>query len=126
MRTWDVERVAAAAGASIVGPRSAPSASAERSGAASVDSSGGSGPGASRAVIDSRVVGAEDLFIGLRGQSVDGGEHAVEALHAGAWGVLVTPQHAAAALAGAEQAPGAGAILAHEDPLAGLQALAGA
>jgi UDP-N-acetylmuramoyl-tripeptide--D-alanyl-D-alanine ligase len=125
MRTWDVERVAAAAGASIVGPRSAasPPTPATDTGQG-IDT--GANPGASRAVIDSRVVGAEDLFVGLRGQSVDGGEHAVEALHAGAWGVLVTPEHATAALAGVEQAPGAGAILAHKDPLAGLQALAGA
>jgi UDP-N-acetylmuramoyl-tripeptide--D-alanyl-D-alanine ligase len=105
MRTWAAERVAEAAGASIVGD--APRQSVE---------------GAHRAVIDSRVVGRDDLFVGLRGQRVDGGEHAAEALHAGAWGVLVGPEHAAAAASAARDGPGV--ILAHEDPLAGLQALA--
>jgi UDP-N-acetylmuramoyl-tripeptide--D-alanyl-D-alanine ligase len=103
MRTWDAERVAEAAGASIIG-----------------DSRPSSGEGAHRAVIDSRVVSGDDLFVGLRGQSVDGGEHAAEALRAGAWGVLVGPEHAAAAAA----LDHPGVVLAHEDPLAGLQALA--
>jgi UDP-N-acetylmuramoyl-tripeptide--D-alanyl-D-alanine ligase len=117
MKSWDAERVAAEAGASIVGPR-APRASPAASPGAGPDAS----PGASRAVIDSRVVAGEDLFVGLRGQSADGGEHAAEALRAGAWGVLVSPEHAAAAALA--DAGGAGVILAHEDPLAGLQALA--
>ena len=76
------------------------------------------------------------MFVGLRGEHVDGGEHAAQALAAGAWGVLVAPEHAhaAAAAIGADDggaggrgigAPGAGgAVLAHEDPLVGLQALA--
>ena len=76
-------------------------------------------PGPWRAVIDSRSAGAGDLFIGLRGERSDGGEHALEALDAGAWGVLVAPEHAHAAA----QA-GAGVVLAHADPLAGLAALA--
>ena len=128
MRTWDAERVAAAAGASIVGPRAGGPGAPLPSPAASSGESADASPGASRAVIDSRVVGGEDLFVGLRGQRVDGGEHAVEALRAGAWGVLVSPEHAAAAAAvaaGADRAGGvAGVVLAHEDPLAGLQALA--
>jgi UDP-N-acetylmuramoyl-tripeptide--D-alanyl-D-alanine ligase len=103
MRAWDAKRVAEAAGASVVR-----------------DSRRSSGQGAQRAVIDSRTVGGDDLFVGLRGQSVDGGEHAAAALHAGAWGVLVGPEHAAAAAT----LDGAGVVLAHEDPLAGLQALA--
>jgi UDP-N-acetylmuramoyl-tripeptide--D-alanyl-D-alanine ligase len=104
MRTWDAEHVAEAAGASIVGDSRPPSVE-----------------GAHRVVIDSRVVGGEDLFVGLRGQRVDGGEHATEALRAGAWGVLVSPGHAAAAAAALD---GPGVVLAHEDPLAGLQTLA--
>jgi UDP-N-acetylmuramoyl-tripeptide--D-alanyl-D-alanine ligase len=115
MRTWDAERVAAAAGASIVGMPGSPAA-------ASATAPGGSpaASGANRAVIDSRTVGGEDLFVGLRGWRVDGGEHAAEALRAGAWGVLVSPEHAASAAA----LGGAGVVLAHEDPLVGLQALA--
>ncbi|MBA3809782.1 MAG: UDP-N-acetylmuramoyl-tripeptide--D-alanyl-D-alanine ligase, partial [Solirubrobacterales bacterium] len=52
------------------------------------------------------------------------GAHAAQALRAGAWGVLVTPAHAEAALAEAQST--GGAVLVHEDPLAGMQALAGA
>jgi UDP-N-acetylmuramoyl-tripeptide--D-alanyl-D-alanine ligase len=108
MRAWDAERVAEAAGASVVRG----------------DSRRSSREGARRAVIDSRTVGGEELFVGLRGQSVDGGEHAAEALRAGAWGVLVAAEHASSALAAAAAVDRAGVVLAHEDPLAGLQALA--
>jgi UDP-N-acetylmuramoyl-tripeptide--D-alanyl-D-alanine ligase len=76
--------------------------------------------GPSSAVIDSRAVTAGELFIGLRGEHVDGGAHAAEALRAGAWGVLVSPEHADSARAVA----GGGAVLVHDDPLAALQALA--
>jgi UDP-N-acetylmuramoyl-tripeptide--D-alanyl-D-alanine ligase len=58
--------------------------------------------------------------VGLRGERVDGGEHAAQALADGAWGVLVAPAYADAL---AESAHG-GAVLAHSDPLAGLQTLA--
>jgi UDP-N-acetylmuramoyl-tripeptide--D-alanyl-D-alanine ligase len=71
-------------------------------------------------VIDSRSVGPGDLFVGLRGAHVDGGEFARQALAAGAWGVLVGADHAQAVVAVADGA----AVLAHPDPLAGLQALA--
>jgi UDP-N-acetylmuramoyl-tripeptide--D-alanyl-D-alanine ligase len=71
-------------------------------------------------VIDSRAVTAGGLFVGLRGEHVDGGEHAAEALRAGAWGVLVSPEHADSARAAAD----GGAVLVHDDPLAALQALA--
>ncbi|HYM46308.1 MAG TPA: UDP-N-acetylmuramoyl-tripeptide--D-alanyl-D-alanine ligase, partial [Solirubrobacteraceae bacterium] len=64
-------------------------------------------------------------------ERTDGGEYAAQALAAGAWGVLVAPEHARAAAAASEPAtPGVGrsaiggAILAHPDPLAGLQSLA--
>lgn len=72
-----------------------------------------------RAEVDSRRVAAGDLFIGLRGERVDGGEFAGEALAAGAWGALVTPEHRERALAGPD-----GWVLVTEDPLAGLQGLA--
>jgi UDP-N-acetylmuramoyl-tripeptide--D-alanyl-D-alanine ligase len=106
-----------------------------------------------RAVIDSSTAGPGDLFFGLRGESRDGGEFAAGAIEAGAWGVVVGPEHAAA-LAGttgsrsvvaagggsgsAADGPGPGAtdslaargplgrawIFAAADPLAALQALA--
>jgi UDP-N-acetylmuramoyl-tripeptide--D-alanyl-D-alanine ligase len=101
---WDAARVAAAAGAHLV---AAPPARA------------GAERGPSRAVIDSRAAGPGDLFVGLPGENVDGGAFAVHALAAGAWGVLVEPAHAEAARCAAP-----GALLAHPDPLRGLQALA--
>jgi UDP-N-acetylmuramoyl-tripeptide--D-alanyl-D-alanine ligase len=70
--------------------------------------------------IDSRKLKAGDLFVGLRGERSDGGEHAADALRAGAWGVLVAPAYARAA-AGLGTS---GAVLAHPDPLAALHALA--
>jgi len=69
-------------------------------------------------VIDSRSIGPGDLFVGLAGERVDGGTFAAAALEAGAWGVLVAPEHAAADL------PGAGAVLSSGSPLHALQALA--
>ena len=67
-------------------------------------------------MVDSRLVGPGDLFVGLPGARVDGGEFAATALEAGAWGVLVAPDRD---VAGTE-----GAVLAAADPLAALQALA--
>jgi UDP-N-acetylmuramoyl-tripeptide--D-alanyl-D-alanine ligase len=69
-----------------------------------------------RATIDSSETGAGDLFFGLRGERVDGGQFAAEAIDAGAWGVVVTPEHAA-------ELDGAW-VFASPDPLTGLQALA--
>ncbi len=118
MRDWDARHLAAAAGATLV---RAPSRPAERL-------SPSYRPGPVRAGVDSRTLAPGDLFVGLRGEHVDGGEHAARALAAGAWGVLVAPEHAlaaAAATAGAESSGAAvGAVLAHSDPLGGLQALA--
>jgi len=68
-------------------------------------------------------VGQGDLFIGLRGEHLDGGEYGAQALAAGAWGVLVAPAHAERALAEALTGPG-GAVLVHPDPLESLQLLA--
>jgi UDP-N-acetylmuramoyl-tripeptide--D-alanyl-D-alanine ligase len=122
MRDWDAKRVARAAGARLV---FRPDAEA---------SPGGVGEGAPsgpvRVSIDSRAVAPGDLFVGLRGASADGGEYAAQALQAGAWGVLVAPEHALAVAAMAEAA-GAdagigyrGVVLADPNPLAGLQSLA--
>jgi UDP-N-acetylmuramoyl-tripeptide--D-alanyl-D-alanine ligase len=96
VRGWDADRVAAAAVARLV--------------------RGGEG-GPERVVIDSREAGPGDLFVGLTGENVDGGRFAAGALAAGAWGVLVAPSWAA-------ELPGEGAVLAADDPLAALGALA--
>lgn len=92
-----------------------------------------------RAVIDSSAVAAGDLFFGLRGESRDGGEFAAGAIEAGAWGVVVGPEHAARLVAGCEPAVpdgmggpasiargphGPAWIFAAADPLAALQRLA--
>ena len=102
MRTWTPEQVARAAGARLVAP--APTTT-----------------GPERVVIDSREAGSGALFVGLRGENVDGGRFAPQALAAGAWGVLTTPQHAD----DARCAP-PGALIAAEDPLRALQRLAAA
>jgi UDP-N-acetylmuramoyl-tripeptide--D-alanyl-D-alanine ligase len=92
-------------------------------------------PGPAQAVIDTREItasarsrpsqllaaGSGDLFVGLRGEHTDGGVHAPEALAAGAWGVLVAPEHEQRVVAAAPE--GATAIVA-DDPLAALQSLA--
>ena len=95
MISWDAARVAGAAGARLA-----------------VSASGGP----ARAEIDTRAVEPGDLFVGLRGEHVDGGRFAAAALAAGAWGVLVSPEHAAG-LSG-------GAVLVADEPLAALQRLA--
>jgi UDP-N-acetylmuramoyl-tripeptide--D-alanyl-D-alanine ligase len=100
---WDGARVAAESGAELL--RAGPPAAVA------------SPP---RAEIDTRELTGGELFVGLAGEREDGGARAVEALARGAWGVLVTPEHAAAAAACV--APGA--VLSHPEPLRGLQALA--
>src|SRR5262245_35873917 len=69
-----------------------------------------------RATIDSGATEAGDLFFGLRGERVDGGEFAGQAIENGAWGAVVRPEHA-------EGLPEAWTFVV-EDPLAALQALA--
>ncbi len=76
-------------------------------------------PGPLRVTIDSREVRPGDLFVGLRGSGDDGGRFTGAALDAGAWGALVAPEHARAA-----RSARPGVLLASDDPLAGLQALA--
>ncbi|HEY5317619.1 MAG TPA: UDP-N-acetylmuramoyl-tripeptide--D-alanyl-D-alanine ligase [Solirubrobacteraceae bacterium] len=108
MRDWNAERVAEAAEARLLLPE---------------DGIGDTmtGPrGPERVVIDSREAGPGALFIGLPGANVDGGTFAAAALDAGAWGVLVGSDYAAAEPALA--APGV--VLVAEDPLAALQRLA--
>ena len=100
MRDWSPEQVAQAAGGRLVAPAPRPG-------------------GPARAVIDSRAVGAGDLFVGLPGEHVDGGRFAPQALAGGAWGVLVAPEHAEAA-----QCAMPGALIAVDDPLLALQRLA--
>jgi UDP-N-acetylmuramoyl-tripeptide--D-alanyl-D-alanine ligase len=110
MREWEASRVARAAGARLI---------AEPSPASNTVT----GPGPRAASIDSREGVRGELFVGLRGEHHDGGVYAAQALAAGAWGVLVAPEHAEQALATALAGPG-GAVLVHPDPLRGLQALA--
>jgi UDP-N-acetylmuramoyl-tripeptide--D-alanyl-D-alanine ligase len=103
MNAWDAQRVAEAAGASV---HRRPALGAARGGPPGV-------------AIDSRAVSGGELFVGLRGEHTDGGEHAADALAAGAWGVLVSPEHAVAC-----ETAGDGVVLVHPRPLEGLQALA--
>ncbi|MCW2999518.1 MAG: UDP-N-acetylmuramoyl-tripeptide--D-alanyl-D-alanine ligase [Solirubrobacterales bacterium] len=106
MHAWSPEQVAEGAGARLV---LAPPADRRVA-------------GPRQAVIDSRTAGPGDLFVGLVGEHADGGRFAAGALAAGAWGVLVTPEHAEAARrAGTNDEQ---AILAADDPLAALQRLA--
>jgi len=100
MRGWNPERVAQAAGARLLAP--APTRQ-----------------GPERTTIDSREAVAGTLFVGLKGESTDGGRFAAQALAQGAWGILTTPEHAEAA----KCAP-PGALLAADDPLKALQRLA--
>jgi len=104
VREWTAERIAAAAGAQLL----------------SEPIVAGAQVGPTAAAIDSRSLAGGELFIGLRGEREDGGAHACEALAAGAWGVMAAPEHARAAATSGH----AGVVLAHSDPLAGMQALA--
>jgi UDP-N-acetylmuramoyl-tripeptide--D-alanyl-D-alanine ligase len=94
------DRLAAAAGAEIV------------------VAGGGGRP--ERGVIDSRQVRPGDLFFGLPGERADGGAFAQAALAAGAWGVIVEPQHTSSVTATA----GSAWVMAAADPLRALQDLA--
>jgi UDP-N-acetylmuramoyl-tripeptide--D-alanyl-D-alanine ligase len=100
MRSWTPEQVARAAGARLVSPPP-------------------SSTGPERVIIDSRQAGPGSLFVGLEGERADGGRFAPQALAAGAWGVLTTPEHAEAARCAVP-----GTLLAADDPLAALQRLA--
>jgi UDP-N-acetylmuramoyl-tripeptide--D-alanyl-D-alanine ligase len=71
---------------------------------------------ARRAIIDSSIAEQGDLFFGLRGERVDGGEFASAAIAGGAWGAVV----------GRDRSGGVDGAWAFavDDPLAALQALA--
>jgi UDP-N-acetylmuramoyl-tripeptide--D-alanyl-D-alanine ligase len=69
-----------------------------------------------RAIIDSSEASEGDLFFGLRGERVDGGDFAPAAIEAGAWGVVVGEGHA--------RGLDGGWVFAVADPQAALQALA--
>jgi UDP-N-acetylmuramoyl-tripeptide--D-alanyl-D-alanine ligase len=120
VRDWDANRLARAAGARLVFRPDAGALPGAARDAAPV--------GPLRVSIDSRAVAPGDLFVGLRGAHGDGGEYAAQALQAGAWGVLVAPEHAIAVAAMAEAAGDGigchGVVLADPNPLAGLHALA--
>jgi UDP-N-acetylmuramoyl-tripeptide--D-alanyl-D-alanine ligase len=73
-----------------------------------------------RAAIDSRTTTPGDLFFGLQGSRVDGGEHAAAALAAGAWGAVVDRGRAAQLAADG----GPGWVFGADEALAALQALA--
>jgi UDP-N-acetylmuramoyl-tripeptide--D-alanyl-D-alanine ligase len=87
---------------------------AEAMGAEIVTTGGSGSP--RRAIIDSSAAEEGDLFFGLRGERVDGGEFASAAIAAGAWGAVV----------GRDRAGGleGGWAFAVDDPLVALQALA--
>jgi UDP-N-acetylmuramoyl-tripeptide--D-alanyl-D-alanine ligase len=113
---WDAARLAEAARARLLadtGPGGSTVAGSE-------DPADTRGEGPRRATIDSREVQPGDLFVGLPGEREDGGAYAAQALQAGAWGVLVAPEHAEALAAA--KAPGT--VLAHPQPLVALQTLA--
>jgi UDP-N-acetylmuramoyl-tripeptide--D-alanyl-D-alanine ligase len=85
--------------------------------------------GPARVVIDSREIEPGDLFVGLPGAAGHGGEFAAAALDAGAWGVITGRQHAAEAVAAAGDSVGhsacsGAAVIAVDDPLAALHAVA--
>jgi UDP-N-acetylmuramoyl-tripeptide--D-alanyl-D-alanine ligase len=100
MRGWNPEQIAQAAGARLISPPS-------------------TATGPERATIDSRDAAPGALFIGLKGEHADGGKFARQALAAGAWGILTTPEHAQNAICAAP-----GVLLAADDPLTALQHLA--
>jgi UDP-N-acetylmuramoyl-tripeptide--D-alanyl-D-alanine ligase len=103
------EQIAAACGAEIV-------------------ARGGAGSPA-RATIGSNDTGPGDLFFGLRGERVNGGEFAAAAIEAGAWGVVIDSPLTSSFVSKSEikdEVSGAGRawVFAVADPLAAMQALA--
>ncbi len=102
------EQIAAACGAEIV-------------------ARGGEGSPA-RATIASGETGPGDLFFGLPGARVDGGEFAAAAIEAGAWGVVVDRAMASRLSSSSEtdnsNATAAAWVFSAADPLAALQVLA--
>ncbi len=85
---------------------------------------GSAAGGPLRAEIDSRSVGEGDLFFGLVGEQVDGGDFAVQAIAKGAWGVVVSEAHFDDASDAARSAGGAAHVFAVASPLVALGSLA--
>ena len=108
MRRWDALKVSRLADARLLNGLS----------------KGGLGP--ERTTIDSRDAGSGALFVGLPGEHVHGGSYGPDAVAAGAWGVLTSPEHAKATLASVDRVGQAHppAILSAVDPLDALQRLA--
>ncbi|MGN6663845.1 MAG: UDP-N-acetylmuramoyl-tripeptide--D-alanyl-D-alanine ligase [Solirubrobacterales bacterium] len=77
-----------------------------------------------RATIDSTESGPGDLFFGLRGERRDGGEFAMAAIAAGAWGVVIGRDRAIQRATSPGGAGSRGWVFRVEDPLASMQALA--
>jgi UDP-N-acetylmuramoyl-tripeptide--D-alanyl-D-alanine ligase len=81
-----------------------------------------------RAIIDSSEAGEGDLFFGLRGERVDGGEFAPAALDGGAWGAVAEATTVRSLFVEAEtkgeRTSSNGWVFAVDDPLSALQALA--
>jgi len=78
-----------------------------------------------RAVISSNDVGPGDLFFGLRGEKVDGGEFAPAAIEAGAWGVVIGPKvRRTFSPDSGEKGRRASWVFVVEDPLAAMHSLA--
>ncbi len=98
------ERIAAAMGAEIVAR--------------------GEGESPRRGVVDSSQAGAGDLFFGLRGERVDGGEFAGAALEAGAWGAVISSRSSFGSDSDSNLDRAPGWVFVVADPLAALQGLA--
>jgi UDP-N-acetylmuramoyl-tripeptide--D-alanyl-D-alanine ligase len=84
-----------------------------------------------RAVVDSGEAKPGDLFFGLRGERLDGGEFAPAAIAVGAWGVVVNRTVAMSRLSplsgedcDISEGKGGAWVFAVADPLAALQSLA--
>ncbi len=72
-----------------------------------------------RAIVDSRLTAPGDLFFGIAGEHSDGGAFAQRAIEDGAWGVVVTPEHAARLAS----AGGRAHVIEAADPTAALAGL---
>lgn len=74
-----------------------------------------------RAVIDSREAGPGDLFFGIPGERVDGGDFAASVVEAGAWGVVVSTDRFQEAV---DAADGRANVFAVDDVVGALGRLA--
>ncbi|HWO82405.1 MAG TPA: UDP-N-acetylmuramoyl-tripeptide--D-alanyl-D-alanine ligase [Solirubrobacterales bacterium] len=78
-----------------------------------------------RAVIDSTGAGPGDLFFGLRGSRHDGAKFAPQAIEAGAWGAVVSPEWRSSLVSEeATKDERRAWVFVVDDPLAAMQALA--